>query len=133
MGEFDEARLGVAASVGISEGARDAAVRCAGKRKQSGRQVGACQGTKCTLADMAIGLRASRSPVSGSDGLALIWARTRRRLQTAAGTVPEPPPIRIELATVRVFESDLHLLRDRRKHPAATSGSVGVGTNGVMR
>ncbi|MBB5167842.1 acyl-CoA dehydrogenase family protein [Mycobacterium sp. AZCC_0083] len=64
MRGFDEGRLGVAAmSLGISQGALDAATRYAGQRKQFGKEIAAYQGVQFLIADMAIGVYTSRAMV----------------------------------------------------------------------
>ena len=64
MRGFDEGRLGVAAmSLGLSEGALDAATRYAGERKQFGKEIAAYQGVQFLIADMAIGVYTSRAMV----------------------------------------------------------------------
>lgn len=64
MRGFDEGRLGVAAmSLGISQGALDAATRYAGERKQFGKEIAAYQGVQFLIADMAIGVYTSRAMV----------------------------------------------------------------------
>jgi hypothetical protein len=64
MNGFDEGRLGVAAmSLGISQGALDAATRYAGQRKQFGKEIAGYQGVQFLIADMAIGVYTSRAMV----------------------------------------------------------------------
>jgi alkylation response protein AidB-like acyl-CoA dehydrogenase len=64
MRGFDEGRLGVAAmSLGISQGALDAATRYAAERKQFGKEIAAYQGVQFLIADMAIGVYTSRAMV----------------------------------------------------------------------
>jgi acyl-CoA dehydrogenase len=64
MRGFDEGRLGVAAmSLGISQGALEAATRYAGERKQFGKEIAAYQGVQFLIADMAIGVYTSRAMV----------------------------------------------------------------------
>jgi alkylation response protein AidB-like acyl-CoA dehydrogenase len=64
MRGFDEGRLGVAAmSLGLSQGALDAATRYAGERKQFGKEIAAYQGVQFLIADMAIGVYTSRAMV----------------------------------------------------------------------
>jgi len=64
MSGFDEGRLGVAAmSLGISQGALDAATRYAGERKQFGKEIAGYQGVQFLIADMAIGVYTSRAMV----------------------------------------------------------------------
>jgi len=64
MRGFDEGRLGVAAmSLGISQGALDAATRYAGERKQFGKEIAAYQGVQFLIADMAIGVYTSRAMI----------------------------------------------------------------------
>jgi alkylation response protein AidB-like acyl-CoA dehydrogenase len=64
MRGFDEGRLGVGAmSLGISQGALDAATRYAGQRKQFGKEIAAYQGVQFLIADMAIGVYTSRAMV----------------------------------------------------------------------
>ncbi|HXC77925.1 MAG TPA: acyl-CoA dehydrogenase family protein [Candidatus Acidoferrum sp.] len=62
MRGFDEGRLGVAAmSLGIAEGAFDAATKYAGERKQFGKEIASYQGVQFLVADMAIGVYAGQS------------------------------------------------------------------------
>jgi alkylation response protein AidB-like acyl-CoA dehydrogenase len=64
MRGFDEGRLGVAAmSLGIAEGALDAAIKYAAERKQFGREIAGFQGVQFIVADMAIGVYAAQSLV----------------------------------------------------------------------
>jgi alkylation response protein AidB-like acyl-CoA dehydrogenase len=64
MSGFDEGRLGVAAmSLGISQGALDAATRYAAERKQFGKEIAGYQGVQFLIADMAIGVYTSRAMV----------------------------------------------------------------------
>jgi alkylation response protein AidB-like acyl-CoA dehydrogenase len=64
MRGFDEGRLGVAAmSLGISQGALDAATRYARERKQFGKEIASYQGVQFLVADMAIGVYTSRAMV----------------------------------------------------------------------
>ena len=56
---LDAGRIGIAAlSLGIAEGAYDAAVAYAGSRKQFGRPIGSFQGIHFQLADMALEIEA---------------------------------------------------------------------------
>jgi alkylation response protein AidB-like acyl-CoA dehydrogenase len=50
-------------SLGISQGALDAATRYAGERKQFGKEIAAYQGVQFLIADMAIGVYTSRAMV----------------------------------------------------------------------
>ena len=64
MRGFDEGRLGVAAmSLGLSQGALDAATRYARERKQFGKEIASYQGVQFLVADMAIGVYTSRAMV----------------------------------------------------------------------
>jgi alkylation response protein AidB-like acyl-CoA dehydrogenase len=64
MRGFDEGRLGIAAmSLGMSQGALDAATRYASERKQFGKEIAAYQGVQFLIADMAIGVYTSRAMV----------------------------------------------------------------------
>jgi alkylation response protein AidB-like acyl-CoA dehydrogenase len=62
MRGFDEGRLGVAGmSLGIAQGALDAAVKYAGERKQFGREIAGFQGVQFIVADMSVGVHTARS------------------------------------------------------------------------
>jgi alkylation response protein AidB-like acyl-CoA dehydrogenase len=64
MRGFDEGRLGIAAmSLGMSQGALDAATRYAAERKQFGKVIAGYQGVQFLIADMAIGVYTSRAMV----------------------------------------------------------------------
>jgi len=61
LGVLDSGRIGIAAlSVGLAQGALEAAIRYARERKQFGRPIAEFQATQFKLAEMATGIEAAR-------------------------------------------------------------------------
>ena len=88
---LDAGRIGIAAlSLGIAEGAYEAAREYAGIRKQFGRHIGSFQGISFKLADMAVGIEA---------GTHLLY--TAARLKQAG------KPFKKEAAMAKLFCSEL--------------------------
>ena len=88
---LDAGRIGIAAlSLGIAEGAYEAARQYAGTRKQFGRYIGSFQGISFKLADMAMGIEA---------GTHLLY--TAARLKQAGR------PFKTEAAMTKLFCSEL--------------------------
>ncbi len=108
MRGFDEGRLGVAAmSLGISQGALDAATRYAGERQQFGKEIAAYQGVQFLVADMAIGVLYRRGR----------WSTTR--------CVPSPAGFR--RLTVSGDRQDLRLDVAMDVTSSARPGTRGAG------
>jgi alkylation response protein AidB-like acyl-CoA dehydrogenase len=136
MGGFDDGRAGVAAmSLGISQGALDAATRYAGTRKQFGKEIAGYQGVQFLIADMAIGVYTSRAMVY--DAVRAITQRhpDASRLAAIAKTYASDVAMSVTSAAVQVhggagyvrdFPVEM-LMRD------AKINQIYEGTNQILR
>jgi alkylation response protein AidB-like acyl-CoA dehydrogenase len=136
MRGFDDGRAGVAAmSLGISQGALDAAARYARERKQFGKEIAGYQGVQFLIADMAIGVYTSRAIVYDA-----VHAITQKhpdasRLAAIAKTYASDVAMSVTSAAVQVhggagYVSDFPvemLMRD------AKINQIYEGTNQILR
>jgi alkylation response protein AidB-like acyl-CoA dehydrogenase len=136
MRGFDDGRAGVAAmSLGISQGALDAATRYAGERKQFGKEIAGYQGVQFLIADMAIGVYTSRAMVY--DAVRAITQKhpDASRLAAIAKTYASDVAMSVTSAAVQVhggagYVSDFPvemLMRD------AKINQIYEGTNQILR
>jgi alkylation response protein AidB-like acyl-CoA dehydrogenase len=136
MRGFDEGRLGVAAmSLGISQGALDAATRYAGERKQFGKEIAAYQGVQFLVADMAIGVYTSRAMVYDAVRASTQQDPDASRLAAIAKTYASDVAMNVTSSGVQVhggagYVSDFPvemLMRD------AKINQIYEGTNQILR
>ncbi|MGC0367046.1 alkylation response protein AidB-like acyl-CoA dehydrogenase [Rhodococcus sp. 27YEA15] len=136
MRGFDEGRIGVAAMcLGISQGALDAATAYASQRKQFGKEIAAYQGVQFLVADMAIGVHASRSVVYDAMHALVSGHPDASRLAAIAKTLASDASMEVASNAVQVhggagYVSDFPvemLLRD------AKIGQIYEGTNQILR
>jgi alkylation response protein AidB-like acyl-CoA dehydrogenase len=136
MRGFDDGRAGVAAmSLGISQGALDAAARYARERKQFGKEIAGYQGVQFLIADMAIGVYTSRAMVY--DAVRAITQKhpDASRLAAIAKTYASDVAMSVTSAAVQVhggagYVSDFPvemLMRD------AKINQIYEGTNQILR
>ncbi|MDV6271734.1 acyl-CoA dehydrogenase family protein [Rhodococcus globerulus] len=136
MRGFDEGRIGVAAMcLGISQGALDAATTYAAQRRQFGKEIAAYQGVQFLVADMAIGVHASRSVVYDAMHALVAGHPDASRLAAIAKTLASDASMEVASNAVQVhggagYVSDFPvemLLRD------AKIGQIYEGTNQILR
>jgi alkylation response protein AidB-like acyl-CoA dehydrogenase len=136
MRGFDEGRLGVAAmSLGISQGALDAATRYAGERRQFGKEIAAFQAVQFLIADMSIGVYTSRAMVYDAVRGSIRQQPDASRLAAIAKTYASDVAMDVASSAVQVhggagyvrdFPVEM-LLRD------AKINQIYEGTNQILR
>jgi acyl-CoA dehydrogenase len=136
MSGLDDGRLGVAAmSLGISQGALDAATRYAGQRRQFGKEIAGYQGVQFLIADMAIGVYTSRAIVYDAMRCSARGEPDASRLAAIAKTYASDVAMSVTSASVQVhggagyvrdFPVEM-LMRD------AKIGQIYEGTNQILR
>ncbi|GAA2592644.1 acyl-CoA dehydrogenase family protein [Dactylosporangium fulvum] len=136
MRGFDEGRLGVAAmSLGISQGALDAATRYAAERRQFGKEIASYQGVQFLIADMAIGVHASRSLLYDAMAALVAGRDDASRLAAIAKTYTTDVAMQVTSNAVQVLGGSGYvrdfpvemLMRD------AKIGQIYEGTNQILR
>lgn len=103
MKGFDEGRVTVAAlSLGIAEGALDAAIKYAGQREQFGKIIASFQGLQFLLADMAIAVHACRSLVYDAAHAVVTQHPDAARLASIAKTFVSDSAMQVTTDAVQV-------------------------------
>lgn len=136
MRGFDEGRVGVAAMcLGIAQGALDAATAYATQRRQFGKEIASYQGVQFLVADMSIGVQASRSVVYDAMHALVAGHPDASRLAAIAKTLASDTAMEATSNAVQVhggagYVSDFPvemLMRD------AKIGQIYEGTNQILR
>jgi len=136
MRGFDEGRLGVASMcLGVSQGAMEAAVRFAKDREQFGKKISAFQGVQFIIADMAIGVLATRSTVYDAMHAYVTGHADASQMAAIAKTLASDLSMKITTDAVQVHGGAGYV----RDYPVemfmrdAKIGQIYEGTNQVLR